>query len=146
MYSLEELYDYLNFGIYGIIDSEFVEPDSAPSPTGRTLTEIYESIETKFGQVDATPDQVLETVKFFSTNPAAWGPIQGTMSNQGAVTYTPGTADQTVAAGYHNGSGKVVGDADLAAGNIKDGVEIFGISGDGANRDRKCFRCGCSGR
>jgi hypothetical protein len=51
------------------------------------------------------------------------------MPNKGAVTYTPGTADQTVAAGYHNGAGKVEGDADLVAGNIKSGVDIFGVTG-----------------
>ncbi|MCP4198967.1 MAG: DUF1566 domain-containing protein, partial [Proteobacteria bacterium] len=32
-------------------------------------------------------------------------------------------------AGYHNGSGTVAGDADLAVGNIKSGVDIFGVTG-----------------
>ena len=80
MYSLEELYDYLNFGIYGIIDSEFVEPDSGPAPTGRTLTEIYQSIETLFNQCTASPGQVAVGVYFFSTNPNSWGPKVGTMA------------------------------------------------------------------
>ncbi|MBI1813986.1 MAG: DUF1566 domain-containing protein [Deltaproteobacteria bacterium] len=55
--------------------------------------------------------------------------ITGTMPNNGAVTLTPGTADQTIVAGYHNGSGKCVGDTDLVAGNIKSGVNLFGING-----------------
>lgn len=53
----------------------------------------------------------------------------GTMVNRGAVTLTPGTSDQSIAAGYHNGSGKVVGDPDLVAANIKKGVQIFGALG-----------------
>ena len=51
------------------------------------------------------------------------------MPNNGAVTLTPGTADQTIVAGYHNGSGKVVGDPDLTAGNIKKDVNIFNVAG-----------------
>jgi hypothetical protein len=51
------------------------------------------------------------------------------MANNGAVTITPGKAAQTIAAGYHNGSGSVAGDTDLVAGNIKSGVNIFGVAG-----------------
>ncbi|MFN2427955.1 MAG: hypothetical protein ABR587_16080, partial [Candidatus Binatia bacterium] len=47
----------------------------------------------------------------------------GTMPNNGAVTLTPTTSDQAIAAGYHNGSGECEGDADLVAGNIKSGVD-----------------------
>jgi len=53
----------------------------------------------------------------------------GTMPNNGAVTITPGAAEQTIAAGYHNGSGTVAGDSDLAASNIVSGVNIFGVTG-----------------
>ena len=53
----------------------------------------------------------------------------GTMPNNGAVTLTPGTADVAITAGYHNGSGKVVGDPDLMAGNIREGATIFEVTG-----------------
>ena len=53
----------------------------------------------------------------------------GTMPNNGAVSITPGTAPQAIAAGYHSGSGSVAGDADLTAGNIKLGVNLFGVTG-----------------
>ena len=56
--------------------------------------------------------------------------VTGTMPNNGAVALTPSTIDQTIAAGYHNGSGKCVGDADLLSGNIRSGVHLFGVNGD----------------
>jgi hypothetical protein len=59
----------------------------------------------------------------------ASGAATGGMPNNGAVTLTPGTADVAIVAGYHNGSGKVLGDADLAAGNIRQGANIFGVTG-----------------
>jgi hypothetical protein len=67
------------------------------------------------------------TGKTFS-NAGAVG-VAGTMPNNGAVSITPGTSAQSVAAGYHNGSGSVAGDADLVAGSIKSGVNIFGVTG-----------------
>ena len=53
----------------------------------------------------------------------------GTMPNNGALSITPGTAPQTIPAGYHNGAGSVAGDADLTAGNIRLGVTLFGVTG-----------------
>jgi hypothetical protein len=67
------------------------------------------------------------TGKTFS-NASAVG-VAGTMPNNGAVSITPGTSAQSVAAGYHNGAGSVAGDADLVAGNIKSAVNIFGVTG-----------------
>jgi hypothetical protein len=55
--------------------------------------------------------------------------VTGTIPDRGAVSITPGTSPQTIAAGYHNGSGSVAGDADLAASNIASGVVVFGVTG-----------------
>lgn len=90
--------------------------------------------------------------------------ITGTMTNRGAVSYSlPANGSYTIAAGYHNGSGKVTqslttqggktvtpttsnqtacasgrwvtgniicaGASTLVAGNIKKGVNIFGVVG-----------------
>jgi hypothetical protein len=55
--------------------------------------------------------------------------VTGTMPNNGAVSITAGTTPQTIAAGYHNGSGSVAGDPDLTSANIKIGVNLFGVTG-----------------
>ena len=54
--------------------------------------------------------------------------ITGTMANNGAFTLSCGATNQTVNAGY-SGGGTLAGDADLIAGNIKSGVNIFGVAG-----------------
>ncbi|WP_128895714.1 pyocin knob domain-containing protein [Longirhabdus pacifica] len=55
--------------------------------------------------------------------------ITGTMSNNGTKIITPSTTNQTIAKGYHNGQGYVVGDPDLKSENIKSGTTIFGVGG-----------------
>ena len=61
--------------------------------------------------------------------------LTGTMPNNGAVAGVISDVDQeyTVALGYHDGSGKVgIADtekAKLVAGNIRQGVEILGVTG-----------------
>lgn len=55
--------------------------------------------------------------------------LTGTMSNHGAKVITPSTVNQAIPAGYHNGQGYVKGDTNLIASNIKNGVTIFGVTG-----------------
>ena len=122
-----------------------------PGTTDQTIAAGYHSGAGKvFGDADLTVGNIRQGVSIFgvagasieaSGNAAAGevlfgktfsnlsGAATGSMPNNGAVNLTPGTTDQTIAAGYHNGAGKVVGDADLAAGNIKQGATIFGVAG-----------------
>jgi hypothetical protein len=53
----------------------------------------------------------------------------GTMANRGAMAITPGTTNQIIPAGYHNGSGIVSGDTNLIAANILSGKSIFNVAG-----------------
>ena len=51
-------------------------------------------------------------------------------ATKAAATYTPGTSDQTIAAGtYLSGKQTIKGDSDLKPTNIKKDVEIFGVIG-----------------
>jgi len=74
---------------------------------------------------DAVVGDVLATKKF--TKSGSFG-LTGTMPNRGAVTLNPSTTNQTITAGYHNGSGIVNGDADLIGANIKPTKNIFGVA------------------
>jgi hypothetical protein len=51
------------------------------------------------------------------------------MPDRGAVTIVPTTTNQTIAEGYHDGSGYVEGDSDLTAGHIVSGTTLFGVEG-----------------
>lgn len=75
---------------------------------------------------DAVAEDVLEGRTFSNQDDVG---IDGAMVNNGAMTFKPGTADQAVPEGYHVGSGMVRGDTNLAPGNIKTGVTIFGVGG-----------------
>jgi len=55
--------------------------------------------------------------------------VNGSMPNIGQQIITPSTANQNIAAGYHNGAGYVKGDANLISANILAGKSIFGVVG-----------------
>lgn len=56
--------------------------------------------------------------------------IGSSVTKKAAATYTPGTADQTIASGqYLSGKQTIKGDANLVAENIKSGVSVFGVGG-----------------
>lgn len=75
---------------------------------------------------NAGTSQVLSGYTFYSNN---YTKQTGTMPNQGAKIITPSTVNQAIPAGYHNGLGYVKGDSNLIASNIKNGVTIFGVTG-----------------
>lgn len=54
----------------------------------------------------------------------------GSIASKSAQTYTPTTSDQTISSGqYLSGAQTIKGDANLVAGNIAAGVQIFGVTG-----------------
>lgn len=80
---------------------------------------------------DATAAEILLTKTAYVNG----NKLTGTMPNNGAVTGTITTKAQeyTIPQGYHDGSGKVAIDtteqAKIIADNIKEGVEILGVTG-----------------
>ena len=76
------------------------------------------------GLVTATASQ--------SAGYVAAGTKSGTLqlSAKGAETFIPGTTDQEIPAGkYTTGKQTIKGDSKLVPGNIKSGVQIFGVTG-----------------
>ena len=132
MYTHEDLYNRLDTGATGTKRTGgFTEPSSAPGPTGYTTDEIMEKMPQQDNTEGAEPSDVVAGKTFFGINTSQWGTTAGTMKYQGAITITPGTTDQSITEGYHNGSGKVSGDSDLIAENIMYGKIIFGVEGNG---------------
>lgn len=56
--------------------------------------------------------------------------LTASVTTKAAATITPGTSNQTIASGtYLTGTQTISGDANLLAGNIKNGTSIFGVTG-----------------
>ena len=56
--------------------------------------------------------------------------VTGTIPTKAAQTYTPGTTQQTIAAGQSLGGAQVIaGDTNLRGANIISGTSIFGVAG-----------------
>lgn len=129
LYTLEDIYNRLNAGTAGEKRSgPFTEPGSGPASTGRTTDEIM-GVAPAADAAGATDAQVLSGKKYWGLTAGAWGERTGTMADIGEQDITPGTSAQTITQGYHDGTGEVAGDADLVTGNIKAGVNLFGVAG-----------------
>lgn len=75
---------------------------------------------------DATAGKMLSGIVGYTNN----GRVTGSIQSQAAQTITPSTTDQTISFGkYLSGTQTIKGDANLLAENIKEGVELFGITG-----------------
>ena len=74
------------------------------------------------------------TAAYISSGKTAWvngSKITGTLATQGGSTTTPGTANKTIVTASKHVTGNIVvaGNSNLAASNIKKGVNIFGVTG-----------------
>lgn len=101
---------------------------SAAIPAQNFAAEIA-AIQTGYDTADATggAGQMLSPYTAYGPN----GKFTGAIPSQNATTITPGTSAKTaISAGtYAAGAATVAGDANLVAGNIKEGVSIFGVTG-----------------
>lgn len=77
-----------------------------------------------------TPDDGYDGLSSVEVGAVSSTYIGSGVTKKAAATYTPGTADQTIASGqYLSGAQTIKGDANLLATNIKSGVSIFGVAG-----------------
>jgi hypothetical protein len=125
MPTVDELYDYLTSGAAPGAAEPFQEPTGGPtSGTMKTLKEIYDDVKALLDLCTARPEQVLDSVEFFNTDPANWGARAGTIATQ---TVDNSTVNQ--AAGYYNAFDLSDVDTDLVKWNIRSGVTMFGVTG-----------------
>ena len=134
MYTLNDLYNRLNAGTPGYPRSGvFMEPAAGPGSTMRTLTEIMGKMPALDDANGAMAADVLPGKTFWGLTGGAWGPQTGAMP-----TRTVNAATTSQSAGYYNAFDLTTVDNDLATGNIKSGVGIFGVMGTYAG-------CTCTG-
>ena len=95
--------------------------------TGRTnaVTGSAEGID--LTKVTASASDVKTGRKFYDSTGTL---VTGSVPVKTAATYTPGKADQSIAANqFLTGKQTIKGDSDLKASNIKADVQIFGVTG-----------------
>jgi hypothetical protein len=73
MYTLSQIYDYLNSGTAASAPGAFQEPAGLPGPTMKTTKELYDDIKAKLDLCTAGPGDVKSGVKFFCTQSGSWG-------------------------------------------------------------------------
>lgn len=133
---------YINKVIFGgstLIDLTADTVDAAHLLSGATAHDKSGAIITGTCTYDSdTSDDTAAASEILAgkTAHARGAELTGTMPNNGAVTGTISTKSQqyTIAAGYHDGSGKVsIASAEqskIIASNIKSGITILGVTGD----------------
>ncbi len=129
MYTLDQIYYYLVEGTESAWGAHSLEPQSgvpggAVPGYGKSAGDIYDDAKAGFDSCDAVPGQVMDTATFFSTDTGNWGPKAGTIA-----TRTVSNATVSQSEGYYAAFNLSTEDTDLAAGNIKNNVVIYGITG-----------------
>jgi len=121
-------------GYYSTQASKAVSSGSATGPSSlsassATVTTGTNTITLTKTGVTTTPTVSAGYVSS-ATSSTATVALTASVTTKGATTYTPGTTDQTISSGtYLTGTQTISGDSDLVAGNIKQGITIFGVEG-----------------
>lgn len=119
--------------------SEDIAKGKTAYVNGQKVTGIHEcavpSLQSKTvipseSQQTVSPDSGYDGLSSVTVGAVSRTYVGSGVTKKSAATYTPGTADQTIASGqYLSGKQTIKGDANLLAENIKSGVSIFGING-----------------
>lgn len=130
-YRLEDIYDRLSTGAAGR-QITFTEPISGPTVgTGYTLDEIMGIAPQADDTNGATASQVVSGRTYWGLQSGAWGMQTGTVTSGSNVTGGEGQLTFAIPDGFYTGSKTATAqDADLAAGNVRSGANLFGVAGD----------------
>ena len=97
---------------------------------GGAVTLQEKTVTPSESQQTVTPDSGYDGLSEVTVEAISSTYIGSSVPKKSAAAYTPGAEDQVIASGqYLDGAQTIKGDANLASGNIKSGVSIFGVSG-----------------
>ncbi len=116
-YTLEDIYNRLNTNAAATAGNHSFSPSGSPAGSMYTLTQIYDKIPT----IDAS--KILED--------AAYLGVAGTIGIKDSIIGSNGELEISLPDGYYEGKTATAGDTDLIAANIKSGINIFGVDGNG---------------
>ena len=127
-YTLESIYQRLIVGTAGA-PSTFTEPLAGPGSTMHTLDEIMGAAPAVDNTNGATAADVVSGKTFWGLRSDAWGPTTGTAAQGTDVLGADGSKTFNIPDGFYASKNATANDTDLVAGNIKSGVDIFGVAG-----------------
>jgi hypothetical protein len=131
MPTLQGIYNQLATGATSSPAGSFQEPAAGPTAgTGKSLTEIKAKLPLPDNTSGATVNDVLSGKTFWGlrTN-GTWGHKTGALSSGSDVSGGDGLLAFPIPDGYYSEKTATANDADLVSGNIKSGVNIFGVNG-----------------
>lgn len=108
----------------------FCEDDIIVSYTAPTPSLQTKSVTPTESAQTVTPDSGYDGLSQVNVGAIASNYVGSGVTRKSAQTYTPTTADQTIASGqYLTGAQTIKGDANLLAANIKKNVVLFSVTG-----------------
>lgn len=128
---LEDIYQRLSTGAgESNPTGPFKNPVSGPGPTGYTLQQVMDVAPQPDNAAGAGLPDVLAGKTFWGLRTdGTWGLQTGAMPDAGQQNIMPGIIDKPIDPGYHNGLGRVWGDADLVPSSIRQGIDLFNVTG-----------------
>jgi hypothetical protein len=131
MPTLTGIYDQLATGATAPVALAFEEPSTAPtSGTGRTLNQIAALLPAADNINGATASQVLFGRTFWGLRTdGTWGPNLGTALAGTNVVGGDGLLTFSIPDALYSGRTATASDSDLVTGNIRAGVNLFGVVG-----------------
>lgn len=97
---------------------------------GTALKTQVKTVSPSESQQTISPDSGYDALNKVVVNAISKTYIGSDVTKKTATTYTPRTSDQVISSGvYLSGPQTIKGDSNLVAGNIKNGVTIFGVTG-----------------